>query len=226
MPGGPDPSATVPDCAHVVFGAALPQLRAYAAVLAGPAVHQGLLGPAEVLRLWDRHLFNCAALLPLLPHDAAVVVDVGSGAGLPGVVLALTRPDLFVVLVEPLLRRARFLEDCRAALGLNRVSVVRARAEYLVGDLAADVVTARAVAPLARLLADALPLCRAGGRLLALKGERAADELTAALPTLRRLRAREWHVRRCPTAPGLPPATVVDVTAGHPPRTSAGGRRQ
>ncbi len=211
---GGSPAAGEPACAGLVFGAALPQVRAYAALLAGPAVERGLLGPAEAVRLWERHLLNCAALLPLLPRQADVVVDVGSGAGLPGVLVAVTRPDLYVIMVEPLLRRTRFLEDCRIMLGLQRTSVVRARAEDLVGELVADVVTARAVAPLDRLVQTALPLCREGGHLLALKGARADAELVTALPALRRLGARSWQVRRCSPAQGVPLATVIDVMAG------------
>jgi len=145
------PSLTAaPDAAGRVFGDALPQVEAYAELLAGPGVERGLLGPREAPRLWERHLLNCAGLAELL-EPGEVVADVGSGAGLPGVVLALLRPDVTVVLVEPLLRRSTFLEEVVAVLGLRTAVVRRARAEELAGTLLVDTVVARAVAPLDRL---------------------------------------------------------------------------
>ncbi len=174
-PTGPPPTSPAPPSAVSVFGDGLPVLEAYAALLAGPGVERGLLGPREAPRLWERHLLNCAGLAELV--QAGRVLDLGSGAGLPGLVLAALRPDLDVVLVEPLLRRAAFLTEAVAALGLAEVTVLRARAEDLAGREEADVVTARAVAPLDRLAGWALPLLRPGGRLLALKGERAELEV-------------------------------------------------
>lgn len=176
-----------------VFGSALPQLEAYAALLEGPGVERGLLGPREAPRLWERHLLNCAGLSALIT-GGEVVLDLGSGAGLPGLVLALQRPDVQVVLVEPLQRRATFLEEAVAELGLRNTLVRRARAEELAGKLEVDVVTARAVAPVDRLAGWALPLLRPGGRLLALKGEQAAVELAAAGPVLHRLGAASSSV--------------------------------
>jgi 16S rRNA (guanine527-N7)-methyltransferase len=174
--------------AAAVFGAALPTLEAYAELLAGPATERGLLGPRETPRLWERHLLNCAGLSELV-EDGQVVLDLGSGAGLPGLVLALQRPDVQLVLVEPLQRRATFLDEAVELLGLRNTVVRRARAEELAGKLEVDVVTARAVAPLDRLAGWALPLLHPGGRLLALKGEQAATELAAAGPVLHRLGA-------------------------------------
>lgn len=171
-PPAPEP----PPTAAAVFGGALPVLRAYADLLAGPGVQRGLLGPREAPRLWDRHLLNCAALSDLVA-PGAVVLDLGSGAGLPGLVIAARRPDLTVVLVEPLLRRATFLREVVDVLGLPSVVVRRARAEELAGSMSVDVVTARAVAPLDRLVGWSLPLLHPGGRLLALKGDRADQEL-------------------------------------------------
>lgn len=165
-----------PPAAAEVFGAQLPVLEAYAALLAGAGVERGLIGPRETPRLWDRHLLNCAGVAELLA-PGEVVLDLGSGAGLPGLVLAALRPDVTVVLVEPLLRRATFLTEAVEQLGLSGVVVRRARAEELAGDVLVDVVTARAVAPLDRLAGWALPLLHPGGRLLALKGDRADSEL-------------------------------------------------
>lgn len=171
-----------------VFGAALAQIEAFAALLAGPGVDRGLLGPREVPRLWERHLLNCAGLTSLI-EEGQVVLDLGSGAGLPGIVLAIQRPDVQVVLVESMQRRATFLSEAVADLGLRNTLVRRARAEDLHGTLAVDVVTARAVAPVDRLAGWALPLLHPGGRLLALKGEQAPAELAAAGPVLHRLGA-------------------------------------
>jgi 16S rRNA (guanine527-N7)-methyltransferase len=173
-----------PPAAARVFGDRLPVLEAYAALLAGTGVERGLLGPREAPRLWERHLLNCAGLGELL-EPGEVVVDLGSGAGLPGLVLAALRPDVTVVLVEPLLRRATFLTEAVGQLGLRGVVVRRARAEELAGVLLADVVTARAVAPLDRLAGWALPLLHPGGRLLAFKGERADAELASSGSALR-----------------------------------------
>lgn len=191
--------------------AALLLLERYAALLAGPGVERGLLGPREAPRLWERHLCNCAGLAPLL-QPGQLVVDLGSGAGLPGVVLAALRPDITMILVEPLLRRADYLQQVVEALGLRTTVVRRARAEALAGALLADVVVARAVAPLDRLAGWALPLLRPGGRLLALKGERADAELAAASSALQAAGASSSEVLTVGT--GLTSARVVAVTAG------------
>lgn len=186
----------VPDAARPALGPALPALESFAALLAGAGVERGLIGPRETPRLWDRHLLNCAGPAALL-EPGELVVDVGSGAGLPGVVLAALRPDCRFVLLEPLLRRASFLSEVVEALGLTGVEVRRGRAEELGGALAADVVVARAVAPLERLVGWTLPLLRPGGRLLALKGRSADAELAEAGTAI--------------TAAGGEQARVVDV---------------
>jgi 16S rRNA (guanine527-N7)-methyltransferase len=176
VPLAPDP----PSIAAEVFGARLPKAVRYAELLAGDGVVRGLIGPREVDRLWDRHLLNCAVLGELLPPDARVL-DVGSGAGLPGIPLALARPDVAVTLLEPLERRVQFLDEARMTLGVDRqVTVLRGRAEdpairRTVGLW--DWVTARAVAPLDRLVRWCLPLVSPGGRLLALKGASVRDEI-------------------------------------------------
>ncbi|HTL23939.1 MAG TPA: 16S rRNA (guanine(527)-N(7))-methyltransferase RsmG [Mycobacteriales bacterium] len=212
-----------PPAAVEVFGAALPQVEAYAALLAGPGTERGLLGPREVPRLWERHLLNCAALSSLV-EDGQVVLDLGSGAGLPGLVLALQRPDVQVVLVESLQRRAQFLTECVEALGLRNTLVRRARAEELHGKLEVDVVTARAVAPVDRLAQWSLPLLRPGGRLLAIKGEQAVAELEVARPTLVRLGAVSSSVVEVGSVELGTHARMVVVEAGRP-ATPVGKRR-
>ncbi len=185
-----------PPLAAAVFGERLSLATRYASWLAGAGVERGLVGPRETGRLWDRHLLNCAAIGALV-GPAMTVVDVGSGAGLPGLPLAIARPDLRVVLVESMLRRTTFLSQVVADLGLAGVSVHRARAEELAAAQTqrgsgpqlplADVVTARAVAPIDKLSRWAMPLTQQRGVVLALKGAGAADEVSAAWPSLRGL---------------------------------------
>lgn len=178
VPGGSVPRETPPspDSAAGVFASRLPLARTYVQVLADAGVDRGLIGPREVPRLWDRHLLNCAVVGVLLPRGTSVV-DLGSGAGLPGLVLAISRPDLRVTLVEPMARRTQFLEETVARLGLDNVEVVRARAEELHGRLVADVVTSRALAPLERLLRWSTPLLADEGTLVAIKGRSAPAEV-------------------------------------------------
>ncbi|WP_392391040.1 16S rRNA (guanine(527)-N(7))-methyltransferase RsmG [Nocardioides sp. LHD-245] len=172
--------------AEVFSADRLPLVQEYAELLATDGVVRGLIGPRETPRLWERHLINCGLLAAALPADATVA-DVGSGAGLPGLVLAIARPDLQVTLIEPLLRRTTFLEEAVAQLGLDNVTVVRGRADALHGVATYDVVTARAVAPLDKLATWCLPLVAPHGALLAMKGSSAADEVAAAAETCRRL---------------------------------------
>jgi 16S rRNA (guanine527-N7)-methyltransferase len=206
----------VPAMAHEVFGDALAVAERYAALLAGAGVERGLIGPREAGRVWDRHLLNCAVVAEIIKRDAAVI-DVGSGAGLPGIVLGIVRSDLSVILLEPLLRRVTFLSECVAELGLQNVTVRRARAEEVAGSLSGDVVTARAVAPLERLLGWGLPLLRPGGELLAFKGERAAAELDAAAPVLRSFGVRTAELLQVGHGKVEPPTTVVRVVAERMP---------
>ncbi|WP_245840954.1 16S rRNA (guanine(527)-N(7))-methyltransferase RsmG [Propionicimonas paludicola] len=176
----------------------------------------GLLGPREGERLWDRHVLNSVALAPLLP-EGATVVDVGSGAGLPGLPLALYRPDLKVTLLESLLRRSEFLELAVEELGLSdRVQVVRARAEDHRGSY--QVVTARAVAPLDRLVGWCVPLVAPGGAIVALKGASASAELAASAGSLRRDRLT-GVVRELPV-PGTDEVTwAVEIRRHGDPQT-------
>lgn len=166
--------------------ARLPLAERYAELLATEGVLRGLIGPREAPRLWDRHLLNSAALAQAIP-ESTTVCDIGSGAGLPGIVLAIAREDLTVTLVEPLLRRTAFLEEVVADLGLANVEVIRGRAEALHGSRRFDVVTSRAVAPMGRLLEWSMPLVARDGALVAMKGSSVADELAEATATLGRL---------------------------------------
>jgi 16S rRNA (guanine527-N7)-methyltransferase len=203
--------------AVAVFGARLPLAERYAELLAGPGVERGLLGPRERDRLWDRHLLNCAVVAELIPPGAHVA-DLGSGAGLPGVPLALARPDIRMTLIEPMARRTAFLDEVVDELGLTgQVEIRRARADEAAAGRGYDVVTARALAPMARLVPWALPLLRPGGMLLALKGSTVEDELAA-------FRGADAEIRRVGSGIVDPPTTVVLVRrADRPTRRS---RRQ
>ncbi len=202
---------------------ALAALQVYADLLADEGVVRGLIGPREVPRLWERHLVNCLAAVELV-ESGSEVLDLGSGAGLPGIVWAIARPDLRVELVEPLLRRTRWLEEVVAAVGLAHARVTRARAEELRGRRSADVVTARAVAPLERLAEWGLPLVRPGGVLLALKGESAAEELKRSRIALARLGTTEAVVLQSGAGWARQPTTVVRVVAGSRRSGPGGGR--
>ena len=207
----------VPDVARGVFSSTLPLAERYAALLATEGVVRGLIGPREAPRLWERHLLNCALLAEAVP-EGADVCDIGTGAGLPGLVLAIRRPDLTITLVEPLLRRCTFLTEVVDQLGLPRVEVVRARAEEVHGQREFSVVTSRAVAPLGRLLGWSMPLVRQGGALVAMKGSTVHDEIAAAQDELRRFGAGDVRVSTYGTDVIDPPTTVVRVEAGQPSR--------
>jgi 16S rRNA (guanine527-N7)-methyltransferase len=197
-----------PDVVEAVFPAASDLAVRYVEFLATTGVEWGLIGPRETDRLWERHVFNSAALADLVPADVRVV-DVGSGAGLPGIPLALRRPDLHVTLLEPLLRRATFLTQTVDALGLgDRVEVVRSRAEDHHGTY--DVVTSRALAPLPRLLGWCLPLTRRSGAVLALKGRSAQEELDESSRDLAAQRLTADVVSVAAYA-GSDPTTIVRV---------------
>ena len=197
-----------PAGAEEVFGSRYPLAQRYAAMLCDEGVVRGLIGPREPARIWSRHLLNGAALAAWLPAGAHVV-DVGSGAGLPGIPLLLARPDLKMTLLEPMQRRAVFCTEVREALGLD-FAVLQARAQDA-PRRCADVVVVRAVAPLERLVPLVWPLLRPGGCLLALKGDRAAQEVRAAGTALARVRAAEPEVH--PLGEGEDRTYVVAVTA-------------
>jgi 16S rRNA (guanine527-N7)-methyltransferase len=190
-----------------VFGSALSVAERFAGLLATRGLEQGLIGPREVPRLWDRHLLNCAVVAELVDRRCRTLVDIGSGAGLPGLVLAMVLPDVAVTLLEPMERRCRFLADCVTELELANVTVLRARAED--ATVKADVATARAVAPLPRLAELAVGLVRPGGMVLAIKGRTAVQELTEAEPVLRRIGARSAEVVQAGHGKVIPATTVV-----------------
>lgn len=231
LAGDAGDAGPAPSSARALFAAdRLPLAERYAALLATDGVVRGLIGPREVPRLWDRHLVNCALLAAALPRDASVA-DVGSGAGLPGVVLGIARPDLRITLVEPLLRRTTFLEEVVAELELTNVTVRRDRADAVHGAARFDVVTARAVAPLERLLGWCMPLVAPEGALVAMKGDSLEAEIADAQAVLRKWGCAppEVEVLSMPRpagdaaiiAPDEPPQTrVVRVTWADPARVS------
>jgi 16S rRNA (guanine527-N7)-methyltransferase len=205
-----DEVSAAPKSADTLFGSGLAKARRYAEILAGTGVERGLIGPREVERLWERHLLNSAAIAELLPEDARVA-DIGSGAGLPGIPLAVARPDLRVTLIEPLLRRSDFLREVIDELEID-VTVVRGRAEERavreqVGEM--DAVVSRAVASLDKISKWSMPLLRPGGEMLAIKGERAEDEAREHRRVMTSLGASDVRVIKCCADFLDPPATVV-----------------
>lgn len=228
---GPDAAGRAPAAAVTVFGRRLEMAWRYAEVLADAGVERGLLGPREAHRLWDRHLLNSAAVGELLEAGERIV-DIGSGAGLPGIPLAIARPDLEVVLLEPLLRRSEFLNEVVADLGLA-VEVVRGRAEEAwvrdrLGER--DVAVSRAVAGLDKLTKWSMPLLRPGGRMVAIKGERAREEVERHRRVIAASGAVDVRVVACGADYLRPPATVVIAQCGRPARrrperTGEGGQQ-
>ncbi|WP_207781939.1 16S rRNA (guanine(527)-N(7))-methyltransferase RsmG [Phytoactinopolyspora limicola] len=202
-----------PAAAAEIYGERLPIAQRYAEWLAVAGIERGLLGPREVSRLWDRHLLNCVVISELIGRSK-LVADVGAGAGLPGIALAIARPDLRLVLIEPMLRRADFLRETVALLGLQSVDVVRSRAEEYRAPEPFDVVTARAVAKIGQLFRWSVPLLRPGGRLLALKGESVRDELRTAADDLRKAGASSWSVESVGRNVVDPATLVAVVTLG------------
>jgi 16S rRNA (guanine527-N7)-methyltransferase len=206
-----------PEQAREVFGDRFADAVRYAELLAEAGVQRGLIGPREVPRLWERHLLNCAVLSEVVP-EGVTVCDVGSGAGLPGIPLALVREDLKITLLEPLLRRTTFLTEVVELLGLDHVTVVRGRAEEVMGTLTpVHVVTARAVAPLDRLATWGIPLLRPYGEMLALKGDTAEEELKSAATALSKLGAVETSILQVGEGVVDPLSTVVRVKVGESP---------
>ena len=214
---GPQELSPAPEVAREFFGEYFEAAQRYAELLAEAGVKRGLIGPREVPRLWERHLLNCAVLSEIVP-EGVTVCDVGSGAGLPGIPLALVRPDLKITLLEPLLRRTTFLREVVELLGLDHVTVVRGRAEEVLGTLdPVHVVTARAVAPLDRLAGWGVPLLRSYGEMLAIKGDTAEEELRGARAALQKLGVVETSIVQVGEGVVDPLSTVVRAEVGESP---------
>jgi len=196
-----------------VFGDRLALAERFTAILTDSGVSHGLIGPREVPRLWERHVLNCAVIHPAIPVGQ-LVIDVGSGAGLPGLALAIARPDLELHLVEPKLRRTNWLSMTVADLELTNVTVHRGRAEQFWGTLSAPVVTARAVARLGELATWCLPLLLPGGFMLAIRGAGVAEELKADRAVLRRMGAVDEVVESFGSGVVDPQTTVLRVVVG------------
>lgn len=217
----PETPAT-PDAALSVFGARVGLAEHFVALLADTGIRYGLIGPREAPRLWDRHVLNCAVVAELVPHaqpgqsgqSGQRLVDVGSGAGLPGVAIAIARPDLEVHLVEPLARRTAWLDSVVAELGLDNVVVHTARAEALWDSITAPFVTARAVAPILQLVQWTLPLLRPHGSVLALKGSRAHAEVEEFGEALEALGVVELGIEVAGAGVLAEPTTVLRATIG------------
>ena len=197
--------------ATAIFGDRLPLAQRYVEHLATTGIERGLIGPREVPRLWVRHVLNCAAVQEYIAEGASVA-DVGSGAGLPGLCLAIARSDLAITLIEPLERRVIWLHEVVEDLGLENVKILRSRAEQAIGQVDADVVTARAVSALVGLVDITLPILRGTGELLALKGRSAREEIKKAKKKLNRYGARETEILTAGEGLLDEPTTVVRVT--------------
>jgi 16S rRNA (guanine527-N7)-methyltransferase len=202
-----------PAGAFRVFGDRLALAEQFTAILTDSGVSHGLIGPREVPRLWERHLLNCAVIHPAIAADE-MVIDVGSGAGLPGLALAIARPDLDVHLIEPMLRRTNWLSMVVEELGLTNATVHRGRAEQFWGMLRAPVVTARAVARLSELATWCLPLLLPGGSLLAIKGSSVSEEVEADRAVLRRLGAIDEVIEKFGNGIVDQETTVLRVVMG------------
>lgn len=201
------------DAALTIFGDRLGLAERFVGHLATTGIERGLLGPREVPRLWSRHVLNCAVTAELFPTGASVA-DVGSGAGLPGIALAIARPDLTFTLIEPLERRVTWLKEVVDDLALGNVEVFRGRAEEAVGKVTAGVVTARAVSALGGLAAMTIPILAGNGQVLAIKGQNAAEEVTKAAKLIRKLGGRKTVVLQVGDGLLEQPTTVVRITVG------------
>ena len=221
-PAPPTSAPPAPASAGAVFGDRLALAEHFAAILADTGVSHGLIGPREVPILWERHILNCAVAHEAFP-EGAEIVDVGSGAGLPGLALAIVRPDLTLHLVEPMLRRTTWLSTTIAELGLGNAIVHRGRAEEFHGELSAAYATARAVARIDKLARWVFPLLAENGTLVALKGSQAAEELAATEKVLRTLGMRAAQIGTYGADLLVVPTVTLELTVG-PRGTAAAGR--
>lgn len=198
------------EAAHRIFGDRFTFAERFVEHLATSGIERGLLGPRELPRLWDRHVLNCAVVGELIPQ-AAAVADVGSGAGLPGLALAIARPDASFVLIEPLERRVNWLREVTDDLGLDNVEIFRGRAEQAVGKFDVNIVTARAVSALSGLASLTMPLLKRSGEVLAIKGRSAGEEVEKAAKVIRRLGGKSTSVETAGSALLEEPTTVVRI---------------
>lgn len=196
--------------AEKIFGSRLELAKRYVEHLATSGTERGLIGPREIPRLWSRHVLNCAVIESEIAHGSHVA-DVGSGAGLPGLCLAIARPDLELTLIEPLERRVIWLQEVVDDLGLENVTVMRSRAELAVGTVVADVVTARAVSALTNLAGLTIPLLGGKGEVVAIKGRSASEEIEKAAKLIRRMGGRETTVVTVGADLLEEPTTVVRI---------------
>lgn len=212
-----DITAAELQAAEKIFGDRLGLAQRYVEHLATSGTERGLIGPREVPRLWSRHVLNCAVIESAIAHGSHVA-DVGSGAGLPGLCLAIARPDLELTLIEPLERRVIWLQEVVDDLGLDNVTVMRTRAELAVGMVDADVVTARAVSALTKLAGLTIPLLNGNGEVVAIKGRSAADEIEQAAKVIRKLGGVETSVVVCGQELLEEPTTVVRIVVNKHPK--------
>ncbi|XAS72280.1 16S rRNA (guanine(527)-N(7))-methyltransferase RsmG [Micrococcaceae bacterium Sec5.1] len=211
-------TATELQAAEKIFGDRLDLAKRYVEHLATSGTERGLIGPREVPRLWSRHVLNCAVIESAIAMDSHVA-DVGSGAGLPGLCLAIARPDLELTLIEPLERRVIWLQEVVDDLGLDNVTIMRTRAELAVGLVDADVVTARAVSALSNLAGLTIPLLNGKGEVVAIKGRSAAEEIEKAKKVIRKLGGVETSVVVCGQELLEEPTTVVRIIVNKPGKT-------
>lgn len=219
--GQPDASTEVPDgetlgtsdAVKTYLGDAYDGVVRYAELLRDQGELRGLIGPREVARIWERHILNSAAVVQHLPTSGSVA-DIGSGAGLPGVVVAVMRPELEVILVEPMERRTTWLTEVVAELGLTNVEVKRGRAEEYHGAFEVDAVTSRAVAALSKLVRMSMPLVRVGGEMVILKGRSVVEEIEPARKVLRKYGAGDPDILEGTTVEGVESTTIVRARRG------------
>ena len=210
--------APAPAAATEIFGERLPLAEAYHRSLATDGSTRGFIGPREIPRLWDRHILNCAVIGEVMEHGVRVA-DIGSGAGLPGIPLAIARPDLDITLIEPLLKRSVYLGEVVELLGLPNVTVIRGRAEEkpvreALGD-GVDIVTSRAVAPLGKLAGWSLPLVRRGGEMIAMKGSSVTEELERDAAQIRKAGGGKARIVTVGAAALEEPTTVIRIPRVH-----------
>jgi 16S rRNA (guanine527-N7)-methyltransferase len=203
------------EAAQSIFGDRLDLAKRYVEHLATSGTERGLIGPREVPRLWSRHVLNCAVIESQIAKGSHVA-DVGSGAGLPGLCLAIARPDLELTLIEPLERRVIWLQEVVDDLGLENVTIMRTRAELAVGMVEADVVTARAVSALSTLAGLTIPLLAGKGEVVAIKGRSAGEEIEKAAKAIRKLGGRQTSVVLVGEELLEEPTTVVRIVVDKP----------